>query len=803
MSQYLYFMKQKIYQDSLFMPIFMLYIIIILFFIYFFHLNINILKQKIIFHEQQWHSQLQHININDLQTIKKHHFIDDQLHQLDKNQLSSLSLISKQQKKNIIYQNRAPKSITHIIYQFFLSDLFKSNTVLVYNNHSHTVDTLIFTLNEYYFVPYIDKLLLQSLFLFIIIIGLFCFTYYFYSRFLYNLKQISKINKTDSVHSKHQEINKIIHLKQRTIRLIKELRIKNIKLHTLKNRAIKANEDKTLFLAKMSHELRTPLNGIIGYTQELIKIEKTHQKKEYLYIIHNSSIDLLSIINNIIYYAQNTLTQYQINKTKNSLYQLIHDMLPFFRYHCKEKKLQFLLYIDPNLPDQLYIDPLLIRQILNNIINNAIKFTTKGHVKLIVLWKKNQQIQFIIEDSGIGLSKQEKNNIFNTFYRTSHNKQEGFGLGLAITQEIILQLHGTISCIDNRYQGTSFMINLPIEFSYIDKKQRMLFNSTKFLLYKISNRSRHNIINILNYFSAPYTVITHKKNIQKALTTHQYYFIHHDTGFSNIPEHKIITVDHVEQYSKKQYLISPSTKTTLLSILLPKTAEKTPSYKTQKLLQSCLIVDDHMINIKLLLHYLQPWCEHIEYTQYGKEAITLCKNKHYDGIFIDLQLPDVNGIETTKILRYQLNIKVPIIAISANIEQYRTENDFSAMISKPINEKRLLEILNQHFYHQEKKLPLQHKNRHKKAHHELFILFIKEIGSYIEAIKKAKSLKELKKSCHQLHGIAAIFQLNSITHLCTLIENGHHIEEVIPEKYELIDKLHQYQSISLSKVGQL
>jgi signal transduction histidine kinase/ligand-binding sensor domain-containing protein/DNA-binding response OmpR family regulator len=248
--------------------------------------------------------------------------------------------------------------------------------------------------------------------------------------------------------------------------------------------AQRANLAKSQFLAGISHELRTPLNAILGFGQLLKRAKNlTPQQTEYINTMHRSGEHLLSMINDVLDISKIEAGRMEVKPESIDLPQLIQDISDMFRLQCQEKQLNFGVQIDPEVPDYVYSDPGKIRQILVNLIGNAVKYTKQGTVTLRVhsqslkhpesdnqvtdpsaapSEKFEQQVQFEVEDTGPGIADDQLETIFEPFRQVSDNFSDGTGLGLAITYRLITLLDGSIDVHSQIDQGTTFRVNLPL-----------------------------------------------------------------------------------------------------------------------------------------------------------------------------------------------------------------------------------------------------------------------------------------------------------------------------------------------------
>ncbi len=227
---------------------------------------------------------------------------------------------------------------------------------------------------------------------------------------------------------------------------------------------------KTDFLARMSHEIRTPMNAVIGVTQLLEATSPTESQQHYLGLLQNSGQLLLSIIDDILDYSKITSGNINLESTPFDLHKLIHNIYQILSANPEEKPVELLLTMSNDFPQWVEGDPTRLRQILFNLLNNALKFTSRGQVSLqaqrIVQLDKNKvQIQITISDTGIGLSQEQIAHLFTAFHQADASitrKYGGTGLGLAISKQLIELMGGSLHVSSKLGQGSSFVILLPL-----------------------------------------------------------------------------------------------------------------------------------------------------------------------------------------------------------------------------------------------------------------------------------------------------------------------------------------------------
>ncbi len=249
-------------------------------------------------------------------------------------------------------------------------------------------------------------------------------------------------------------------------------------LKVAKEQAETANHAKSEFLTNMSHEIRTPLNAILGFANIMHEEEESHERRSYLHSILTSGKSLLSLINDILDLSKVEAGQLTIDNTPVSLSELFKEIKIIFEQKIKEIGLELIIEVPDDFPDQILIDEARLRQILVNLVGNAVKFTDEGHIKLSASIQTNKEdtdttITICIEDTGIGIPKHEQKRIFDTFTQMEHQdnkKYGGTGLGLTITKRLTEMMKGNISLTSTPDKGSKFCIHLK-EITIIDKNQ--------------------------------------------------------------------------------------------------------------------------------------------------------------------------------------------------------------------------------------------------------------------------------------------------------------------------------------------
>jgi len=257
------------------------------------------------------------------------------------------------------------------------------------------------------------------------------------------------------------------------------LKSANIQIREALRSAEDANQSKSVFLANMSHEIRTPMNGILGATELMLDQAVDEEQKQYIDIIHSSSHALLNIINDILDLSKIESGSFELEQINFDLHQLCNDVYQLFSSPAKQKGIQILYFYGADLPQFWIGDPNRIRQILNNLFSNALKFTHQGRIDIRVQGERLADHQFDlkiqIKDSGIGIAEKKVDQIFSAFQQadtSTSRKYGGTGLGLTISQHLANAMQGKIEVKSELGIGSVFSLNLPLKPGTIETKPK-------------------------------------------------------------------------------------------------------------------------------------------------------------------------------------------------------------------------------------------------------------------------------------------------------------------------------------------
>lgn len=382
------------------------------------------------------------------------------------------------------------------------------------------------------------------------------------------------------------------------------------KLGKEKERADKSAMVKEQFLANMSHEIRTPINAVVGFTGLLQKTLLDTDQKQFVDLIQHSGQNLLAVVNDILDISKIEAGMMRITKQPFNLKEVCNSIRMMFEHKIEDKKLELKFEYDNNIPHTIIGDDERLKQVLINLLNNAIKFTHKGfitlNVKLVQTNANNVKVQFAVTDTGIGIAGDKIATIFERFEQAENDTARQFGgtgLGLSIVEKIVSLQNGALKIESEINVGTTFMVTLD-----------------------------YTVATAADFESQ--TVIDLREAIKEKV------------NFGN-------------------YQI--------------------------------LVAEDNKINQTLIKYILKQWNVKFDIAENGNEALSKMKGKLYDLILMDIQMPNMDGYQTSTVIRKKLHLNIPIIAMTAHVmptEKQKCINvGMNDYLSKPIDEKLLLEML--------------------------------------------------------------------------------------------------------------
>lgn len=634
---------------------------------------------------------------------------------------------------------------------------------------------------------------------------------------------------------------------------LEQIEIQNVELDMAKKRAQEAARVKSEFLANMSHELRTPLNGVIGFTRQLLKTSLTPSQTDYMQTIEKSARNLLGIINDILDFSKLEAGKLQLEHIPFSLRDTLNETMHLLGPSAHDKQLELSLQVDAEVPDYLTGDPMRLQQVLTNLTGNAIKFTERGNVDVRIeqldaggLHGKKVRLRVLIHDTGIGISEEQQRQLFQAFNQADSSisrRYGGTGLGLVITQKLVQQMGGQIRFESELGKGSIFSFNLELDISPLPQTERLPLDRIQgkriWLLEPdpFAHASLHALL-------AEWQLDVHSLGMDDdwpEMSSQDLVIIGSSTqhppqqvitrldglgGQQNtivvLSSHEPALYDAMQAHGAQHCLSKPINHRKLLHALLsPETGRGAqrpvpdvppePAFKVQAV--KVLAVDDNAANLKLIAAMLKEMVSQVVVCKNGKEAVSLAQSQPFDIIFMDIQMPIMDGISATQaIRRHSLNMETPIVAVTAHAIPGERERlirqGMDDYLAKPIDESMLLQLITdfahrRHQNHGDGQIDWALAVRQAAGKTELaremltmLLTSFDEVEPLLEtALAGEADDAEVLAQLHRLNGGCAYSGVPGLQRLLSQLEqqlrDGVPVSELEPELLELQDALEQ------------
>ncbi len=621
--------------------------------------------------------------------------------------------------------------------------------------------------------------------------------------------------------SRHQlelEVEQTTEDLRNNIELVEE---QNVRLDIARKDAIAASNVKSQFLANMSHEIRTPLNAILGFSQELHSNSLPPEKQEQVSIINAAADNLLSIVNDVLDFSKIEAGKLKINNHPFSPNDMLEDMVSVMAKSAHLKNLEFVYNLEP-LPEKLIGDSYRIKQVLNNLLGNALKFTDQGFVSLSASGKERNhgiyELVLKIEDSGIGISREDQRKLFSAFSQVDDalsRSYQGTGLGLVICQELVKLMRGELTLQSMPNSGSTFTVTIRCNLlnTNLSLSPDSEWQNKKIIYFDPFPQSRHCGVKMLTYLGANVTGVESLAYLRELKEYYDLVLICVPNNKENIlpsileATRHLNTDDSVLLYSGIESLSNRSDLAQYFShkIRLPLTLGKlndllhepieNPTDKLQQRLVDLptarvLAVDDMEINLRLLTTWLKNTNLQLTLAYSGADAVAQCKEHEFDVILMDVQMPNMDGLEATKQIRQtDLNLGTPIIAVTAHA--FKEEQDrllasgMDDYLPKPINLSDLIDLIkrwcqvadpiNEERPSFDWLLALKRANQNEDAAKDILQQFVQQLPELVASIEKANQVEnydEMQAKVHQLHGVCCYTGVPAMLTLCSDMEGA-------------------------------
>lgn len=455
------------------------------------------------------------------------------------------------------------------------------------------------------------------------------------------------------------------------------------------NVAIARGDEKSKILATMSHEIRTPLNGVIGMLSMLTASKLDSSVAQYVNTAHKSSLELLALLNDVLDISKLEAGRMTVESSRFDLVALLESVIELFVADAHRKKISFGYHIDPGMSSGRIGAAPRVRQILINLISNAIKFTNHGFVQISAA-EAGEEIVFEIADTGVGIPEEKRKHLFKPFHQL-HDGGVGSGLGLAISKQLAELMGGTLTA-PIRSEGATFLLALPLRraepLTIPDGLNRPVFiNLPEALSSELQRRLVQANWKITKTIDDAVVAFVESIPTEQALRAEQ------KVVLCGVVKPNLTGLGVSENVIPLG--LRPLNEIALLEIL---SSIDTPIIAETRYSGTVLVADDNPVNQKVLTLMLERLGFNVEVVLNGTLAVDAAKRKSYSLVFMDMIMPELNGTDATKQIRVESqNKETPIIAVTGNILDEEVAECLSSgmneVLTKPLHFSSLMKVI--------------------------------------------------------------------------------------------------------------
>ncbi|WMT15604.1 two-component sensor histidine kinase BarA [Serratia fonticola] len=643
---------------------------------------------------------------------------------------------------------------------------------------------------------------------------------------------------------------------------LEQMEIQNVELDLAKKRAQEAARIKSEFLANMSHELRTPLNGVIGFTRQTLKTDLSATQTDYLQTIERSANNLLTIINDVLDFSKLEAGKLILEHIPFSLRETLDEVLVLLAPSAHDKGLELTLDVQNDVPEQVIGDSLRLQQVITNLLGNAVKFTETGNIDIRVELRnqleRQVELEVQIHDTGIGISERQQSQLFQAFRQADASisrRHGGTGLGLVITQKLVKEMGGDINFHSQLNRGSTFWFHITLDLNegMLSLPPSLPDLRGKTLAYIEANPTAAQAT--LNMLSATHLVVTHSPTLGQLPKNHYDFLLagvpipyrdgigqHRDKLLESlrlaervilaVPSQSQIDAEEMKKLGAIGCLTKPLSSNRLYPLLRLEAPLRQNAPKVHRRLPlTVMAVDDNPANLKLIGALLAEQVEKTLLCESGEEAIVLARDNVLDMILMDIQMPNIDGIRASELIRQMPHHNsTPIVAVTAHAVSGEREHLLQAgmddYLAKPIDEAMLTRVLSR--YHTvelepeaaqprspaEPPLSLdwplalrQAANKEDLARDllQMLIEFLPQVSDRVKAVLEGKEDDTILDLIHKLHGSCSYSGVPRLKQLCFYLEQqlrqGVSNGDLEPEWLELLDEIELVETEAKFQLG--